>query len=41
MHQLRTNPAATAVKRAMGFWPYAFILVSVTGLSYIVLHAIR
>lgn len=41
MNQLRANLETSILRRAVEFWPYAFIVVSVTGLTYIVLSAIR
>jgi hypothetical protein len=29
------------VKRALEYWPYMFIVVSVAGLAYIIAHALR
>ena len=37
----QAHPAALLVKRALMFWPYVFIFVSVSGLAYIALTATR
>lgn len=39
MSELRINSEASFVKRAIEFWPYVFIVISVTGLAYIALSA--
>lgn len=39
MSEVRTNSEASLLKRAIEFWPYVFIVISVTGLAYIALSA--
>ncbi len=39
MSDVPTNSEASFVKRAIEFWPYVFIIISVTGLAYIALSA--
>lgn len=41
MREPRTNPEYSVLKRAFDWWPYVFIAVSVTGLTYIALSAAR
>jgi len=41
MHQARTNSEVSLIRRAIEWWPYVFIVVSVTGLAYIALSAAR
>lgn len=37
MDQVRTNSEASLFRRAVDWWPYVFIVISVTGLAYIAL----
>jgi len=39
--QERTNSEISVLRRAFDWWPYVFIVVSVTGLAYIALTAPR
>ncbi len=39
MRQLRTNGGASILRRAVDLWPYLFIVISVTGLTYLALTA--
>jgi hypothetical protein len=41
MPQPRTDVQPSLLKRTIELWPYLFIVVSVTGLAYIALHATR
>ena len=36
-----SHPATLLAKRALVFWPYVFIFISVSGLAYIVYTATR
>jgi hypothetical protein len=38
MDEVRTNSEASLFKRAIDWWPYLFIAVSVSGLAYIALN---
>lgn len=38
MDDARTNSEASLLKRAIDWWPYVFIAISVTGLGYIALN---
>jgi hypothetical protein len=39
--QAQTNSEVSAFRRAIDWWPYVFIVVSVTGLAYIALTSSR
>lgn len=39
--QAQTNSAVSLFRRAIEFWPYVFIVVSLTGLAYIALSSSR
>ena len=41
MPQPRTDAQTSLLKRTVELWPYLFIVISVTGLVYIALSAIR
>jgi len=41
MPQPRTDAQPSLLRRTVELWPYLFIVISVTGLVYIALHAIR
>ena len=40
-HQSATPSLSSGLRRALQLWPYAFIAVSVAGLAYIAVHAVR
>jgi hypothetical protein len=41
MPQPRTDAQQSLLRRTVELWPYLFIFISVTGLGYIALNAIR
>ncbi len=41
MPQVETGSLQSLVRRAIEFWPYLFLVVSVTGLAYIALTEVR
>jgi hypothetical protein len=41
MSEVRTDSEISVVRRAIEFWPYLFIVISVTGLAYLALSASR
>jgi len=41
MPEALTNSPRSWFRRAIEFWPYVFIAISVTGLAYIALTAVR
>jgi len=41
MPAARTNSELSVFRRAIDYWPYVFIAVSLTGLAYLALSAAR
>jgi len=41
MPEVQTDSEISALRRAFEFWPYLFIVISITGLAYIALSAAR